>query len=72
MCETVMHKDAAWQREDLRLVLKAAEGCRVDEPVAVTLEFRAVVVTFRMTGLLSEALIGDELLPEHEIAIKVV
>ena len=42
--EPVVNEDAAGQRKYLRLVLQAAEGGRVDQPVAVALKLRAVVV----------------------------
>lgn len=41
--EAVMYENAAWQREDLSLVLQAAECCGKDKTVEVALEFRAIV-----------------------------
>lgn len=62
-----MHEDASRKREHLRLILQAAERSRIDKPVAITFEFRAVVVAQRMPLLLSEPFIADELLPVHNL-----
>ena len=59
--QAVMNEDAARQGEHLRLVLQTAERRRVDEAVAVTFEFRSVVVAQRVAQLLSEAFVGDKL-----------
>ena len=47
------------------LVLQSSERCRVNQSVAVTLEFRAIVVSKGVTLFLSETLVGYELLPVH-------
>ena len=65
MGEAVVHKDAARQGEHLCLVLQTAEGSREDEPVVVAFEFATVVVSLGMAFLLSEPLIGNQLLPLH-------
>ena len=63
--QSVVHEDAARQREHLCLVLHAAEGRREDKAVVVALELRAVVVALRVAQLLSETLVRYELLPVH-------
>ena len=60
-----MHKDTTWKREHLSLVLQSSERCGVNQSVAITLEFRAVVVSKGVTIFLSETLVGYELLPVH-------
>ena len=65
MGEAVVHKDAARQGEYLCLVLQTAEGSREDESVVVAFEFATVVVSLGMAFLLSEPLIGNQLLPLH-------
>ena len=63
--ETIVHEDTSRKGKYLRLVLKAAEGSRIDQTVAVTFEFRAVVVTESVPVFLPKAFIADELLPVH-------
>jgi len=70
--ETVVHEDAARKGEYLSLVLQAAEGGGENQPVAVTLEFRAVVVTLWMTVFLPETFVGYQLLPVHDGEISVL
>ena len=67
MGEAVVHEDAAWQREHLRLVLQTTERGREDQTVIVALELRAVIVALRVTMFLPETLIGYQLLPIHHI-----
>ena len=67
--ETVVYKDAARQREYLRLVLQPAESRREDESVVIALEFRAIVVAFGVLMLLSEALVRYELGPFHILSV---
>jgi hypothetical protein len=52
-----VYEDASWQGEHLRLVLQATEGCREDETVVVTLEFRTVIMALRMALFLTESLV---------------
>ena len=58
-----MHEDTARKGEHLSLVLQSSERCGINQSVAVTLEFRAVVVSKGVTFFLSETLVGYELLP---------
>ena len=60
MSEPVMDKDAPGEWENLRLVLKATEGSRVNKPVAVALKLGAVIVA-QMARFLSEPLVGNKL-----------
>ena len=64
--EAVVYEDAAREWEHLRLVLKAAKGCRIDQPVAVALKLRAVIMTQSVPVLLSKTFITDKLLPVHD------
>lgn len=59
--EAVMYENAAWQRENLRLVLHTAERSREDETVVVALELRAVVVAVDVQVFLPESLVGYKL-----------
>ena len=63
--ETIMYEDTTWQREYLRLVLQATERGGKDQPVVVAFELRTVIMTLGMTMLLSEAFVGNKLLPIH-------
>ena len=58
VCESVMHKDASWQGEHLRLVLQTSEGSREDQAVIIALKFRAVVLAVWLS-LLSQTFIGE-------------
>ncbi len=64
--KAVMYKDAAGQRKHLGLVLHTAEGCRKYQTVVVTFEFATVVMSLNVSFLLSEALVGNKLLPVHK------
>ena len=59
VCQPVMDEDATWQREDLRLVLQAAERSREDEPVVVSLELRPVILPV-LYAFLPETLVGKQ------------
>jgi hypothetical protein len=63
--EAVVYEDAARQGKHLGLVLHAPERGGEDEAVVIALEFRAVVVAFRVSVFLSEAFVGYKLLPVH-------
>lgn len=63
-----MHEDASREREDLCLVLHAAERGGEYEPVIIALELRAFIVALNMPCLLSEALRRNKLLPVHHDA----
>ena len=65
--ESVVDEDAAGQREDLRLVLQAAEWCGEDEPVVVALEFGSVIAA-SLHVFLSEPFAGEALFPFHFVA----
>ena len=77
MREAVVYEDATRERKHLRLVLQAAEGGRENQTVVVAFELRPdsrvvrlaytqpFVMPFWMTMLLSEALVGYQLLPIH-------
>ena len=71
VCQPVVHKHAARQREHLGLVLQPPERGRIDEPVAVALELGAVVMAQRMRVFLSEPPVGDELFPVHVVVFLV-
>jgi hypothetical protein len=55
--ETIVYEDASRQWENLRLVLKTTERSRENQSVIIALELSSVIVAFRVTMLLSEALI---------------
>ena len=63
--QSVVHEDAARQREYLCLVLQSAKGCREYQSVVVALEFRAVVVTLAVLRLLAQSFVRYELFPVH-------
>jgi hypothetical protein len=63
--QAVVDEDAAWEWKDLSLVLQTTEWSREDEPVVIALEFRAVVLALDVKMLLSEAYVGNELMPVH-------
>lgn len=60
-----MHEDAAWEWKHLSLVLESAERGREDESVVVALKLCAVVLALDVQMFLSEAFVGNELLPVH-------
>jgi len=60
-----MNKNAAWQREYLRLILQPSERSREYQAVVVTLKLRTVVMPLGMTVLLSQPSIRYQLLPIH-------
>ena len=60
MGQTVVNEDAAGQRKHLGFVLQTTERRRIDQTVAVALEFGAVIVAQGVL-LLAETLVGNEL-----------
>ena len=64
--QSVVHEDAAGEGKHLSLVLESAEGSREDETVVVALKFCAVVLALNVQMFLSEAFVGNELLPVHK------
>ena len=60
-----MDEDAPWQGKYLGLVLQTTEWSREDESVVIALEFCAVVLALDVQMLLSEAYVGNELMPVH-------
>ena len=67
VCQAVVHENATWQREDLRLVLKTTKGGGENQTVAVALEFRAVVMALNVPVFLPQALVGYQLVPIHAL-----
>lgn len=65
MGQSVMDKNRAWQRKHLRLVLHPAERRGKDDPVLITLKFRAVIMAQGMIVLLPQSLARDKLIPIH-------
>lgn len=65
MCQPVVYENAARQREHLRFVLQPAEWGREYQPVVVTFEFGAVVVTKAVPLLLPEPFVRYQLFPVH-------
>ena len=63
--EAVVDKHTAGQWEDLGLVLKTAERGREYQTVVVAFELCAVVVTLWVTVFLTQAFVGNQLLPIH-------
>ena len=57
--KTVMHKDAARQREHLRFVLQATEGGGKNQTVVVALELGPVVMALTVLRLLAQSFVGD-------------
>jgi hypothetical protein len=55
--EVIVYEDASGQWENLSLVLKTSERSRENQSVIVALELCSVIVAFRVTMFLSEALI---------------
>lgn len=41
--EPVVDKNAAWKREDLRLVLQSPEWCRENQAIVIPLKFRTII-----------------------------
>ena len=64
--QSVVHEDAAGEGKHLSLVLESAEGSRKDETVVVALKFCTVVLALNVQMFLSEAFVGNELLPVHK------
>jgi hypothetical protein len=64
MCQTVMDKNAAGQRENLGLVLKTSERGRKDNTVIIALKFCTVILALWLV-FLPQTLVGQELLPIH-------
>ena len=69
MGEPVVHEYASGQRKDLRLVLQAAEGSRIDEPIAVAFELRSIVMAQGMSIFLPQTSVGYELFAVHHNAV---
>ena len=65
MGESVVDEDTAREGEYLCLVLQASEWSRENEAVVVALELRPVIMPLGMFMLLSEPLVGYQLLPIH-------
>ena len=65
MGKAVVDKDAAGQWEYLGLVLQTTERGGEDQAIIVAFELRPVVVTLRMTVLLTKTFVGYQLLPIH-------
>ena len=67
MREAVVDKDASRQGKHLCLVLQTTERSRENQAIVIALELCAIIVALRVAMLLSEALIGYQLLPIHHI-----
>jgi hypothetical protein len=65
MGKTVMHKNAARQREHLGLVLQPAEGCRENETVIIPEKSRAVILMGGLNTLHAQTLCRNKSLPIH-------
>ena len=63
--ETVVHKDAAWQRKHLRFVLQAAEWRREHQAVVVALKVAAHACLAVVFLLQSQSLVAYQLIPVH-------
>jgi hypothetical protein len=63
--ETIVNEDTSREWKDLCLVLQTTEGSGENQTIIVAFELRSVVVSFRVTMLLSESLIRYKLLPIH-------
>ena len=60
-----MDKHAARQWEYLSFVLKTTEWGREDQTIIVAFELRPVIVTLWVTVFLTQAFVGNQLLPIH-------
>jgi membrane protein insertase Oxa1/YidC/SpoIIIJ len=63
--QSVVNKDATREWEYLGLILQTTEWCRENKSVVIALKLCTVVVSFRVSMLLTETLIRYKLLPIH-------
>ncbi len=70
MGQSVVNENAARKGEYLRLVLKSAERSREDKTVVVALELRTIVEAVSVSILLTETLVGYQLLPIHTAKVR--